>query len=1065
MAASAPYSHSQSRFRTAFVAIIALLALVLTGLVAAPAAQAQAAAEPALVDEFDRSAEAGWGQPASGAYVANSAAIASAADGTAVLQPASPGRTAGMTWNGATLGDAEVSTAFRIPTIPTTGSGVYFSSHVRDSGNSSYAGRVRVLPDSRVELALTRTEDARTQVLQERTVTLDPQADAMIEVRAIGTDNVTLQARTWNVNSAAPEWQLEVTDEASAALSTPGAVSWTAYSSSEGPALPAHLLSVRAGAPATDTTPTPSPEPDPEPTPWPEESEAKLADDFARKVDSGWGVADSGAQWVPTSAAVLSVDQGWASVASPAPGRTSVVTAEGLALADAQLRFEVQIPALPVGGGGLYLSTGLRATEAGSVGAQLRIHPSGAVDLALVDTEGLTQATALKSVRLDTVVRAGDTLRVRTAVEGSGAKPMVAASAWLATAAEPAQWNVSAASASNAATGSVRLSLYTSSGAQVAPLSIGSLRAGGVEQLPELPPEPEAKPEPEPEPEPDTDPGLRGTPGAAAPGTLSYPIPSGAVFVAPTGNDALAGTQTAPLKTITAALRKVPNGGTIVLRAGSYHEEVLVPPQRRVTLQPFPNEEAWLDGAVPVTGWTASGATWVKSGWELELDASPTYSRGKPDNTQPGWQFVNPDHPMAAHPDQIWVGGEKLREVASRAQVTRGTFFVDDARDQMVIGSNPTGKLVEASTLVQALSVRSDKSVVRGIGVKRYATSVPDMGTVIAAAADVTFSDVTIKDNATTGFYSWSPRTILRDVSLIDNGMLGGGAATADGLKLERVLSTGNNSERFNRAPVSGAFKIGRSRGVSVVDSAFVNNFGQGPWFDESVYNIRFTGNDVIGNTGNGLVLELSDTAIVADNIVADNALSGIYVINTGNVQIWNNTAVDNTRNINITQDRRRASDLTAAGHDPRQPKPDPTMPWITRNTVVANNVVGSPSGNCLLCVEDFSREFTAGNMVSSTDGNLYQRDSAESPRWFGVWSQGAAGNPTVTNTLELFQASTGQEKRSRLVEGSPLTTSTYALQSAYVKDQGAIARSVPTAIAASSHLLPGSSVLGAQPR
>jgi parallel beta-helix repeat protein len=109
------------------------------------------------------------------------------------------------------------------------------------------------------------------------------------------------------------------------------------------------------------------------------------------------------------------------------------------------------------------------------------------------------------------------------------------------------------------------------------------------------------------------------------------------------------------------------------------------------------------------------------------------------------------------------------------------------------------------------------------------------------------------------------------------------------------VLSTGNNAERFNRAPVSGAFKIGRSRDVAVVDSAFIDNFGQGPWFDESVYNIRFTGNDVIGNTGNGVVLELSDTAIVADNVVADNALTGIYVINTGNAQLWNNTVVDNT--------------------------------------------------------------------------------------------------------------------------------------------------------------------------
>ena len=1063
MAASASYPHYLSRSRSILIAVIALLSLLLTGVVVAPA---QAAPGLVLSDEFDRSAVSGWGDPASGAYIANSAAVSSASGGTAVLQPAGAGRTANMAWNGASLSDTQVRTAFRIPTIPTEGSGVYFSSLVRDTGDSSYAARVRALTNGQVELALTRTEGTQTRVLQERTVSLDVQADAVLEVKAVGTGAVALHARVWNPAASAPEWQLELTDQATPALSGAGTVSWSAYSSSAAPATTVNLLSVRAGAPDQATEPTPNPEPnpdlEPEAKPWPEADKAKLSDDFAREVSGSWGTSDSGATWESTPAAVLSVGTNGASIASPAPGRTSVVTAAGLSLADAQLRFEVKVPALPKGGSGLYLTSGLRATDAGAVGAQLQIQPNGAVDLALVETSGLTTSTVLKSVRLDSAVRAGDTLRVRTAVRGD-AQTSLAASAWLATDDEPATWSVTAASTSGAVAGSARLSLYTSNGTEVAPLMIDALRVSGTDKLPEIPTVPEPEPEPEPEPGPET--GLRGNPGAAAPGTLSYPVPAGAVFVAPAGNDVFAGSQAAPLKTITAALRKVPNGGTIVLRAGSYHEEVLVPPQKRVTIQPYPNEAVWLDGAAPVVGWVASGTTWVKSGWTLELDDSPTFVRGKPDSTQPGWQFVNPEYPMAAHPDQVWVGGVKLTEVTSRSKVTKGTFFVDDARDEMVIGSNPTGKRVEASSLVQALSVRSDNSEVRGIGVKRYAPSVPDMGAVIAAAANVTFTDVTIQDNATTGFYTWSPNTTLRRVSMIDNGLLGGGAATADGLKLERVLSSGNNTERFNRAPVSGAFKVGRSRNVSVVDSAFVDNLGQGPWFDESVYNIRFTGNDVIGNTGNGLVLELSDTAIVADNIVADNALAGIYVINTGNVQVWNNTAVGNSRNINITQDRRRASDLSAAGHDPRQPKPDLTMPWITRNTVLANNVVGSSSGNCLMCVEDFSREFTANRMVSWTDGNLYQRANANAPKWFGVWSTGAAGNPTVTNTLDLFRSSTGQEKRSRLVEGGALTTSNYALQSAYVKDQAAVARSVPANIASATHLAQGSSVLGAQAR
>jgi parallel beta-helix repeat protein len=1048
-------------------AIAALFALLLSLLVPPPA---QAAPAPMLADAFDRSAASGWGSPESGSYVANTAVVSSVDPGTAILEPVAPGRTASMSWRGSTLRDIETRTDFRIPTIPSTGRGVYFGAHLRATGEASYAARVRVLPGGRAELALVRTEGVQSRVLQERTVPVDVQADSALEVRAIGSDPTVLQARVWNTSDPVPEWQLEREERASAGLGGAGAVAWSAYSSSAGPALPVELTAVRAGAPAPEALPEPepgpepAPEPAPEPTPWPEAGEAVLVDDFDRQLGNGWGASESGVDWVPTPGAVLSVSPNGGSISSPAPGRTSVVTAEGLSLSDAAMRLEVRIPELPRGGGGLYLTSGLRATDAGSVGARVRVHPSGSVDLALVQTTGLTETTILREVRLATRVGAGDTLRVRVSAVGHP-RIELAASAWLATVDEPAEWDLTAASAGGAApAGEVRLSLYTSQGSAVAPLMIGALRVSGTDVRPAPGPEPAPEPAPEPQPGQDPESALRGNPGAAAPGTLSYAVPSGAVFVAPSGDDTRAGDRAAPLKTIAAALRAVPNGGTIVLRAGSYHEEVLVPPQRRVTIQPYPGEEVWLDGAAPVTGWQASGGAWVKSGWDLELDPSPTYSRGKPDNTQAGWQFVNPEHPMAAHPDQVWVGGEKLRQVASRGQVVRGAFYVDRDRDELVIGTDPTGKRVEASTLVQALSVRSVGSEVRGIGVRRYAPSVPDMGAVIAAAADVTFTDVTIRDNATTGFYSWSPSTTLRRVSMIDNGMLGGGAATADGLRLEGVLSTGNNAERFNRAPVSGAFKIGRSRDVAVVDSAFIDNFGQGPWFDESVYNIRFTGNDVIGNTGNGVVLELSDTAIVADNVVADNALTGIYVINTGNAQLWNNTVVDNTRNINITQDRRRAATATT-GHDPRQPKPDPTMPWITRNTVVANNVVGSPSGNCLVCVEDSSREFTAANMVAWTDGNLYHRDAASSPRWFGVWSRGSAGNPEVTDTLELFRAATGQETRSRLVEGGSLVTEDYRLRDAYATNQAAIARSVPAAVAAASHLDRGSQLLGAQRR
>ena len=335
---------------------------------------------------------------------------------------------------------------------------------------------------------------------------------------------------------------------------------------------------------------------------------------------------------------------------------------------------------------------------------------------------------------------------------------------------------------------------------------------------------------------------------------------------------------------------------------------------------------------------------WVRSNWTKFFDSSPTYAKGAPDGTQPGWQWLDPAKPMAAHPDQLWVDGVQLTQVGSRAAVTAGTFYVDQAAQQLVLGTNPAGRKVEASTLAKALTVRSTDSEIRGIGVRRYATSVHMMGSVTVDMPRNTLTDVTIRDNATTGFYTWALNVTLNRVSVINNGLLGAGASQADGLKITGLLSEKNNSQGFNRAPVSGALKVTRARGIKVTDSSFVSNAGQGPWFDESVYDITFTDNDVVGTGGYGLVIELSEKAVVANNLFANSGKAGIMLTNSGNTAIWNNTFSGNARgSIYIAQDARRASNQSTPGHDPRQPFPDPTMSWIVRGTVVMNNVVNAP--------------------------------------------------------------------------------------------------------------------------
>lgn len=497
---------------------------------------------------------------------------------------------------------------------------------------------------------------------------------------------------------------------------------------------------------------------------------------------------------------------------------------------------------------------------------------------------------------------------------------------------------------------------------------------------------------------------------------------SGPVVVSPSGDDSASGSASAPLRTISAAVRKAPAGGTVLVQGGSYHETVTVPAGHPVSIEAAPGAEVWLDGSRPVRGWERTAQGYVHRDWQVSLDSSPTYTFGESDHTEPGWSFVNDEHPMAAHPDQVFIDGRAQREVAGLAELAPGTFYVDDGNDQLHLGSDPTGREVRASILPRALQLRAEGTTIDGIGVRRYAPSVPHMGAVTVEAPDVKLTGMTIRENATTGVHVGAAGAVVRRVRLVANGMIGMSATYADGIQIINVVSRRNNVERFNTSPVAGGIKVDRTRGVRVVGARITGNAGTGLWFDESARQIRVFHSTVRDNLGHGMSIEISHDARVADTLVAGNAGHGIKVNDTSEVAIWNNTVVGNGRAINIVQDDRRGSDPDAAGHDPR--RTSPRLSWITGPVRVSNNILsrGANDANCLLCVEDYSGELTAAEMRVEAVGNVYARTDQQAATWAVVWSRGA-GNPAVFTSVSAFSSATGQEQRHLSLVGRRAVT------------------------------------------
>jgi hypothetical protein len=507
------------------------------------------------------------------------------------------------------------------------------------------------------------------------------------------------------------------------------------------------------------------------------------------------------------------------------------------------------------------------------------------------------------------------------------------------------------------------------------------------------------------------------TAGSLAVGKARYAVPSGAVFASPSGSDANAGTQSKPVRTITRALALVPSGGTVVLRAGTFHEQVTIS-KAGVTVQNYPGEAVWLDGTVPVTSWQTEGSIWKHTGWTARFDSTPSFTKGQADGTAEGWKFINPSYPMAAHPDMVFRNGVSMRQVQDKAQVkpNTNTFWLDTAASVLYIGANPSGAQMRATNLAKAISVRASGVNLKGFGVRRFGNSIWHIGGVTLEGTSNRMANMVVEQMATIGVGAINADAVFDHVTVRANGLLGIHAATSDRLRILYASVTSNNTEHFHTAPVSGGIKVGRLRTVTVSRSNLSGNLGPGFWADQSVYDSRLVSNNIDSNYGAGVFLEISAKAVAIDNLVTRNKGNGFKVNNTSDVRLWNNTVLANNRQINIVADSRLASN-TDWGHDPRHPN-DPTMTWVLGPVQLRNNVIGrAASGNCILCVEDYTFKRSAEEIGVSTARNLYNRPTG-TPQWHHVWSSGST-NPDVFNNLASFRRETGEEAYSLTYEGS----------------------------------------------
>ncbi|WP_344019261.1 right-handed parallel beta-helix repeat-containing protein [Microlunatus capsulatus] len=251
---------------------------------------------------------------------------------------------------------------------------------------------------------------------------------------------------------------------------------------------------------------------------------------------------------------------------------------------------------------------------------------------------------------------------------------------------------------------------------------------------------------------------------------------------------------------------------------------------------------------------------------------------------------------------------------------------------------------------------------------------------------------------------------------------------------------------------------------MTLKNSELTGTNGNQFWTDQSTYDINVLNNTITNGARWGVVLEISSKAVVAGNVIAGNAHDGLMISNTNNVSVWNNTLVGNGRSgLAIAQDKRRITQLSVSGHDPRRAQPDLSMPWTTTNVTVGNNIFtgGPASKSTIYLVEAWDRALNAEQMATYSNGNVFSQPAVGTPKLATVWGNAGAYSTNFV-TFSDYVAATGRDRNSYHHLGSSPVGSNYQPVSAISSRNTTVGQPLPSDVAAKLGRAAGTRYLGA---
>jgi parallel beta-helix repeat protein len=408
--------------------------------------------------------------------------------------------------------------------------------------------------------------------------------------------------------------------------------------------------------------------------------------------------------------------------------------------------------------------------------------------------------------------------------------------------------------------------------------------------------------------------------------TYDLPAEAGKIYyVAPDGKAKESGETLAKPTTLEAAIERAVTGDVIIMRGGVYRTGELQLNQG-ITIQPYSDEEPILKGTMVANQWECLRNGLWKTSWTRLFPSKPAdwWWRQYHGKETPLHRFNN---------DMVFVDGKFLQSAGWEGEVDENSYFIDYENGLILLSIDPTERLVEITAFNGALrrvtgkchGKASDREglIIRGITFTQYAYCALEIeGIDPEGLSDESRHGKevigTILENCTLTFcsrvaaYLRGDHLTLRNCRVSDTSTEGIYILSSCDVLLEKNIFTRNNIEKITGYYPAAVKIFNQCYRVICRDNLVIDlPYSNGIWYDVGNVDGYFLNNwiEAVGNmnreflddrfwpSDNGFFFEISKGAVCAGNVFV-NCDQGIYVINSSDVKIYNNTLINSTVSI-----------------------------------------------------------------------------------------------------------------------------------------------------------------------